>query len=212
MFPTSDTGAGTIVIVYRVNKIHRKITMKSLIALIAAWMLSGCAGPAPVLPAPYTVVITADDQLNLDRNGQPTPVQVKIYRLKGVTAFNSSDFFSMYEKDEQILSSDLVSKESFILQPGEAKVLLGKALAEERVLGVFVAYRDLDRAVWRGIAPLPAPKEAGRFSVFHPSFESSYVKVYVGTNKVSVSSNVTEVPVPTSGSVPSMPGGMRLPF
>ena len=189
--------------------------MKSLIAILASVVLAGCAGQGPVMPAPYTVVITADDKLNPDRNGKPTPVQVKIYRLKGVTAFNSSDFFTMYEKDDQILASELVSKESFISQPGEAKVVLGKASVDERVLGVFVAYRDLDTAVWRGIAPLPAPKEMGRFSVFNPSFESSYVKVYVGPNKVSVSSNVTEVPVPTGGgmpSMPSLPGGMRLPF
>ena len=189
--------------------------MKSLIAILAGAMLVGCAGPTPSMPAPYTVVITADDKLNPDRNGKPTPVQVKVYRLKGVTAFNSSDFFSMYEKDDQILASELVSKESFTLQPGEAKVLMGKANVDERVLGVFVAYRDLDTAVWRGVAPLPAPKELGRFSIVNPSFESSYVKVYVGPNKVQVTSNVAEVPVPTGGSMPSMPsmpGGIRLPF
>ena len=112
--------------------------MKSLIAILASVVLAGCAGQGPVMPAPYTVVITADDKLNPDRNGKPTPVQVKIYRLKGVTAFNSSDFFTMYEKDDQILASELVSKESFILQPGEAKVVLGKASVDERVLGVFV--------------------------------------------------------------------------
>ena len=83
--------------------------------------------------------------------------------------------------------------------------VIGACVEVQRVLGVFVAYRDLDTAVWRGVAPLPAPKELGRFSIFNPSFESSYVKVYVGPNKVQVTSNVAEVPVPTGGSMPSMP-------
>ena len=191
--------------------------MKKLIGLFfgVAFLAAGCAGPQLSMPAPYTVVITADDALNLDRNGKPAPVQVKLYRLRGVSAFSSADFFSLYEKDDQILSSELVSKEVITLQPGEAKVVLGKASVDERMLGVFVAYRDLDKAVWRGIAPLPVPKELGRFSVFSSSFDSAIVKVTVGPSKVSVTSNVTEVPVPTGGMgsrMPSLPGGMRMPF
>lgn len=186
----------------------------SFLLLATVLLIAGCAAPAPTVSAPYTVVITADNQLNLDRNGKPTPVEVRIYRLKGITAFNNSDFFGLYDKDAQLLASELVSKEAFMLQPGEAKVLTGKASNEERALGVFVAYRDLDMAVWRGVAPLPAPKEVGRFSVFNPTFESSYIKVDVGPNKLAVSSNVVQVPVPTGSapSLPSAPGGIRLPF
>ncbi len=157
-------------------------------------------------------MLTADDGLNPDRNGKAAPVQIKVYRLRGTSAFSSADFFSLYEKDDQILASELVSKEMVTLQPGEAKVLLGKASGDERFLGVFVAYRDLDKAVWRGVAPLPAPKELGRFAVFQPSFDTAIVKVAVGPSKVSVTSNVQEVPVPTGGSMPKLPGGLSLPF
>lgn len=189
--------------------------MKKLIGLLAVGVvfLTGCAGPPTSMPAPYTVVLTAEDGLNPDRNGKAAPVQVKVYRLRGVSAFNGADFFSLYEKDDQVLAGELVSKETIMLQPGEAKVLMGKASVDERMLGIFVAYRDLDKAVWRGIAPLPAPKELGRFSVFSPSFDSAIVKVAVGKNKVTVTSNVQEVPVPTGGfKMPGLPGGMSLPF
>lgn len=92
----------------------------SFLMLATVLWIAGCAAQAPTVSAPYTVVITADNQLNLDRNGQPTPVEVRIYRLKGITAFNSSDFFGLYDKDAQLLASELVSKEAFMLQPGEA--------------------------------------------------------------------------------------------
>lgn len=164
------------------------------------------------MPAPYTVVIVADKDLNPDRNGKATPVQVKLFRLRSATAFNGGDFFTLYEKDDQILGSELVSKETLILQPGETKTVLGKAGSDERLLGVFVAYRDIEKSVWRGLAPLPAPQELGRFAVFSPSFEAAYVTVKVGANKVEVTSNVSNVPVPTGGGAPSMPGGLSLPF
>ena len=161
------------------------------------------------MPAPFTVVIVADKDLNPDRSGKATPVQVKLFRLKNATAFNGGDFFTLYEKEEQILGSELVSKEVVTLQPGETKTILGKAGPEERLLGVFVAYRDIEKSVWRGLAPLPAPKELGRFSVFSPSFEASYVTVKLGANKVEVTSNITDVPVPTGGG---LPGGGGLPL
>ncbi|MBF5006661.1 type VI secretion system lipoprotein TssJ [Diaphorobacter caeni] len=186
------------------------------VVVVGAMLLAGCAGPRASMPAPYTVVLTADEGLNPDRNGKPSPVQVKVYRLRGMSAFSSADFFTLYEKDDQILGSELVSKETITLQPGEAKVLMGKASGDERLLGVFVAYRDLDKAVWRGIAPLPAPKELGRFAVFQPSFDTAIVKVAVGASKVSVTSNVQEMPVPTGGGggggMPKLPGGISLPF
>ena len=187
-----------------------------LVGIVGLGLLAGCAGPRSSMPAPYTEVITADDKLNPDRNGKPTPVQVTLFRLRAANAFNSADFFTLYEKSDQILGSELVSKETVMLQPGEAKVVLGKAGAEERMIGIFVAYRDLDKAGWRGLAPLPAPKELGRFAIFNPSFESAYVKVQVGPNKVQVTSNVSDMPVPTGGGmggkVPSLPGGISLPF
>lgn len=186
-------------------------------AFAATVFLPGCAGSRPEVPAPYTVVITAEDGLNADRSGKAAPVQITLFRLRGTNAFTNADFFSLYEKSEQLLGGELVSKEVLTLRPGEARVVLGKAGSEERALGVFVAYRDLDKAIWRGIAPLPAPKEPGRFSVFTPSFESAYVKVNVGASRVSVTSNVSEAPVPTGGrskptGIPNPPGGLSLPL
>ena len=168
--------------------------MKKCIALRAGvvFFLVGCAGPQPSIPAPYTVLITADSALNPDRNGKPAPVQVKIFRLRSVNAFSGADFFSLYEKDEQILATDLLSKDVFTLQPGEAKTLTGKATDDERVVGIFVAYRDLENALWRGFAPLPQPKRAGRFSVFSPSFKAAYVKVHVGSKKVTVTTSESD--------------------
>jgi len=163
--------------------------------MLAALLLAGCANPRKAAPAPFTVVIVADSGLNPDRNGQPMPVQVKLLRLRSATAFNGGDFFTLYEKEDQILGEELASKETLMVQPGETRTITGKSSGEERMLGVVVAYRDMDNSVWRGLAPLPAPKQPGRFSVFSPSFNAAYITIRLGANKVDVTSNIADVPL-----------------
>ena len=138
--------------------------MKKCIALWAGvvFFLVGCAGPQPSIPAPYTVLITADSALNPDRNGKPAPVQVKIFRLRSVNAFSGADFFSLYEKDEQILATDLLSKDVFTLQPGEAKTLTS-VLSES-------SSPIVTSKTHSGAASLPcrSPREPGAFRFSRP--------------------------------------------
>jgi len=186
--------------------------------MLAVLLLGGCASSKVAVPAPFTVVIVADKELNPDRNGQPMPVQVKLLRLRSATAFNGGDFFTLYEKEDQILGAELVGKETLMVQPGETRTISGKSNGQERMLGVVVAYRELENGVWRGLAPLPAPKQPGRFSIFSPSFSAAYITIRLGTNKVEVTSNITDTPadaparetprlpsIPAKPSIPSIP-------
>ena len=151
----------------------------ALCALSVLGLLGGCAGPRPVLPAPYTVFITADPAINVDRQNRATPVQVRLFELKNSSNFESIDFYTLFEKDEQALGSDVVAREQLVLQPGQSVSLIRKAKPEARMLGVFVAFRSIDKSAWRAVAPLPQAKEVGRFAVFSPSFEAAIVNVRV---------------------------------
>ena len=179
-------------------------------------LFGGCAGPRPVLPAPYTVVITADPAINADRQNRATPVQVRLFELKNSSNFESRDFYTLFEKDEQALGSDVVAREQLVLQPGQSVSLIRKAKPEARMLGVFVAFRSIDKSAWRAVAPLPQAKEVGRFAVFSPSFEAALVNVRVGSQGVSAESKGAEIPIPIPGSgglpqMPSIPTGISLP-
>jgi len=185
---------------------------KGIVFMLAVLLLGGCAGSKIAVPAPFTVVIVADQDLNPDRNGQPMPVQVKLLRLRSDTAFNSGDFFTLYEKEEQLLGTELVGREILMVQPGETRTMTGKSNGQERMLGVVVAYRELENGIWRGLAPLPAPKPPGRFSVFSPSSRAAYITIRLGANKVEVTSNIADTPAdaparetPRLPSLPSMP-------
>ncbi len=131
---------------------------------LAAITITGCAGkpppppaPPPPPPAPTRVVVSLEavGDLNPDPQGRPSPLVLRLYQLKSTGAFDSADFFSLYEKDSAALGADLVAREEILVKPGESTLLERTLEDQTRHLGFLAAYRDLDRAVWRATVPVP---------------------------------------------------------
>jgi type VI secretion system protein VasD len=135
---------------------------RALPGLLLCAMLASCAKPPP--PPPPTIVkavISAQSNVNPDARNRPSPVTVRIYGLKSRAIYDTTDFFALYEKDKETLGADLVFKEEFQMMPGENKPL-DKQLGPEVVyLGVFVAFRDLERAQWRRVVTVVPQKTSG---------------------------------------------------
>ncbi len=121
-------------------------------------LLPGCAmfksGPARL-----EAQVIASAQVNPDARRRPSPVVVKVFELKAPTLFEQADFVSLFEKDQAVLAAELVSREEFVLRPGETRPI-AKALAPEtRFIGVMAAFRELERARWRAVVPVVAGKK-----------------------------------------------------
>jgi type VI secretion system protein VasD len=122
--------------------------------------------PAPVVLDPVTLQVTlvATDDVNPDARGRASPLSVRISELRSRSAFDAADFFSLYDREQATLGTELLSKEQYILRPGDTQGYTRKAQGETRFLAVVAAYRDLEGSIWRvaaGIAP-PAPPVRGR--------------------------------------------------
>ena len=152
------------------------------------------------MPAPYTVVITASPGINPDREKRATPVQVRLFELQNSTNFENTDFYTLFDKDEQALGADVLAKEQLTLQPGQSVRLARTAKPGARMLGVFVAFKNLEQSSWRAVTPLPQGKELGRFAIFNPSFQTAVVTVKVGPQTVTAQTSGTDVPVPIPGT------------
>ena len=75
---------------------------RSLLPLACSLALAvGCGGP-PLLRG----AINADPSVNPDRGGRPSPIVVRVYELKSVAAFNSADFFSLFDKEQETRSEE----------------------------------------------------------------------------------------------------------
>ena len=112
---------------------------------------SSLSNISPFKPSVASVAgsIQAAADLNPSSSQRPSPVLLRMYELKSVTAFNQADFMSLYRGDQAALGADLVAREELTLNPGETRPLNKTLAPETRFLGIVALYRDLERATWR---------------------------------------------------------------
>jgi type VI secretion system protein VasD len=130
--------------------------MKQLIGIIVLLcaVLVGCASPPKPVISTLQITVEAAADVNPDSRRRASPVSVRVYALKTLAAFEAADFFALFEKDQATLGADLVAKEELIMRPGETKVVNLKLGPEAKSLAYFAAYRDLEKATWRGSKPI----------------------------------------------------------
>lgn len=116
--------------------------------------------PTQVRPQPVPVAgtISAAADLNPSATQRPSPLVLRIYELRSDTAFSKADFIALYQSEQAAIGADLVLKDEFVVQPGETRPYQRTLSIETRWLAIFGAYRNVERAVWRAIVPVPAGK------------------------------------------------------
>jgi type VI secretion system protein VasD len=127
-----------------------------LLSLACITLAVGCGSGPPLLKGS----LKADAMANPDLRGRPSPVVVRVYELKSVGTFNSADFFSLFEKEGETLSGDLVGREEYQLSPAETRPYQRQLQPDTKFIGVVAAFRDLEGSRWRQAAPVPAKRSA----------------------------------------------------
>jgi len=125
-------------------------------------LLLGCAS-APKPPPPVITLLNGSVQaaagVNPSVSKRPSPLLVRVYELKGATIFRNADFVALFQRDQAELGADIVSREEMMLNPGETRPLTKTLAPETRFIGVFAAYRDLERAHWRAVVAIEVGKK-----------------------------------------------------
>lgn len=127
--------------------------LTSIVLLLA---LGSCAKPPPPPPKPtiLRISLAVDPKANPDASGRASPVVVRLLELKSLAAFQSADFFSLFDRERESLGNDLVAKEELILQPGDSRQFQRELQPDTRFLAVLAAYRDIERSRWRASIPV----------------------------------------------------------
>ncbi|MES2820469.1 MAG: type VI secretion system lipoprotein TssJ [Pseudomonadota bacterium] len=127
---------------------------------MAVSILSGCSStPEPVEPTLVRIELSAADSLNPDMNGRPSPVVVRLFRLRQSVVFDAMDYFSLTDREQETLGDELLFRESLVLHPGESTVREYSMEEDGRLLGIIASYRDIDASTWRTSVALPVPSE-----------------------------------------------------
>lgn len=128
------------------------------VLLALALALGACSGgkkgPEPPKPASLTLAATASKDLNPDGTGRPSPLIVRLYALRNSAAFDGADFFALYDKGEQVLAADIVTKEELMLHPGETLSVNREYPPDVQVLAIIGGFYDVEHASWRSTTPV----------------------------------------------------------
>lgn len=163
------------------NSVHRRRQLLALLAAAASSAGVGCVGPKPppkpplptprapppAPPPPPTMLratLVAQASVNPDIRGRPSPVIVRVYGLKSRTMMDTAHFFALFEKDKETLGAELVEREEFQLKPGDTRLIEKQLPADFAHLGVFVAFRDIERAQWRDVMTI-IPRQLNRLEI-----------------------------------------------
>lgn len=133
---TDDPGAiGTS------QKVEQNITPELASDKAEKKMLSVIAFEPSDNPLNYSILSSA--RQNLNRNGQASPVQIRIYQLKNETLFKSVDYLTLLTSDDKALGADQLSKKFHTVFPGEDHVNQQIGLSRKtRYIGVVGAFRE----------------------------------------------------------------------
>ncbi|PBP57775.1 type VI secretion system lipoprotein TssJ [Pseudomonas syringae] len=127
-----------------------RVFQKVLIVLLV--LISGCSALSPYsTQTRLDIRLNADDRLNPDVNGRPSPVVFKLLELRRPVTFESMDFLSLYKRTGQVLGNDLVASEEFQLRPGDGIELKLKLDDSSRYVAVLAAYRNVSETRWRQV-------------------------------------------------------------
>ena len=138
------------------------LSIRRLIGIVAIVTIAfGVVGCAKLFGPGATVVdidLHASPGLNPDAGGRASPLRLRFYELKSVSVFNSADFFSLYDRDKEVLGADIVVREEIQVEPGMQKNFTRKPGPDTKFIAVLAPYRDLDHAKWRATMEIPANK------------------------------------------------------
>lgn len=138
----------------------KPLALRALVLLSAALLLAAC-GTAPPKPTVVVAALQVTNTLNPDSRGRASPLVLRLFELKSAAAFNSADFFTLWDHESQALGADAVAREEFLLRPGEKRNFERTLQPDTRHLGVVAAFRDLEHARWRdSLEVVPHEKQA----------------------------------------------------
>lgn len=129
-------------------------------------VLGGCGflkdAPPPkeieIKPAPAAAgidfIVMASPLVNPLPDGEPSPVVVRLYQLKGDAAFVNANFRQLWEEDEATLGPTLLGKAEIVVNPGGVERIKANLVEGTVLVAVVVGFRAFEDAKWRAMVPL----------------------------------------------------------
>ncbi|KZL10838.1 type VI secretion system lipoprotein TssJ [Pseudovibrio sp. Ad26] len=116
--------------------------------------LASCSAEMP-MPVMITTTVIADKELNQNADGMSTPVQVKIFYLTSDAEFKTHDFFTLFEKGDQVLGKNLLAMKEVFIAPDKIMKVAVKVDPSVAFVAVLGAFRKVDTGTWSSVIMVP---------------------------------------------------------
>jgi type VI secretion system protein VasD len=126
--------------------------------------LAACATGSSDRTARVRTHLSAAADVNPDAANRASPLVVRVFELRGDAEFTGADFFALYERERETLGASLITREEYVLRPGEKREVKLPMAEGTRFLAAIAAYRDIRAARWRAIVPAPRKTMGDTFS------------------------------------------------
>ncbi|SAK83006.1 putative lipoprotein [Caballeronia calidae] len=139
------------------------------IVLECLLLFAGCGATEHPVAVPYAITVDVAPDVNPDAYRKPSPIVLKVFQLRALSSFESSDFFSLQDKPENVLGADLLGTDRIILRPGDTRTLHYRGNVEAGALGIVAEYRVLEKNRWRLTVPLPRARQLNAYKFWQTS-------------------------------------------
>lgn len=113
---------------------------------VVKWFGSGDDVKCETLP--IEVLLKGADVLNLNREGQPMPVRVKVAFLNDDPGFDGLDFRTLWADVEGTLGSAVVKLQSMTLYPGDSAIEHSDLPLETSYVMIVASFRRIESGQW----------------------------------------------------------------
>jgi type VI secretion system VasD/TssJ family lipoprotein len=127
----------------------------------ALWLtllgIGACSAPTPepkvakkepCQPAATSIALSASDRSNATPEGTGRPVQVRVYQLHADTKLRGATFEEIWQKDKEVLATDLKSVAEYTVFPGKSQDIPVKRHPDANFLGLVALFREPKGTDW----------------------------------------------------------------
>jgi type VI secretion system protein VasD len=107
-----------------------------------------------------TVVLSASDRSNATPDGNGRPVQVRVYQLHTDTNLRGATFEEIWQKDKEVLATDLKSAAEYTVFPGKSQEVRVERNPEANFLGLVALFREPKGTDWYVTFELTSPPQS----------------------------------------------------
>ncbi|MBV34984.1 MAG: type VI secretion system lipoprotein TssJ [Rickettsiales bacterium] len=151
-----------------------KQLLKTIFVAGMALAMVGCSFFGGENGAEVQLNIGVGKQVNPDPSGRASPLVIKVYQLNDKLAFETKDFFSIYDATDKDVKKAIVEQKEYQLNPGHEIHQSLVTNPATQYIGIVAAFRDIEIAKWRAVAKVnPGDEHSVTFTLDGVTIEVS---------------------------------------